>query len=135
MGAGRIAIQRLWNLAPLFSAVPPLVSVAHAQQRQSALQAIDALVPSRYDFGLPAWPPRPMEPAANPTTPARVEMGRYLFCDTRSPTEGLFQFREFSGAAAISSSVSNTRLGCGTASSVVSRSISIKGLMRPSLMS
>ncbi|MBN8501566.1 MAG: di-heme enzyme [Sphingomonadales bacterium] len=64
-------------------------SVAHAGQRQAgALQPIDAMVPSKYDFGLPAWTPRPLEPASNPTTPAKVELGRYLFYDTRLSRDG-----------------------------------------------
>jgi cytochrome c peroxidase len=44
--------------------------------------------PSRYDFGLPAWAPAPLEPAGNPTTPAKVELGRRLFYDTRLSRDG-----------------------------------------------
>ena len=63
-------------------------SVAHAQQRESALKPISELVPSPYDFGLPTWVPKPMEPAANPTTTAKVELGRHLFYDTRLSRDG-----------------------------------------------
>jgi cytochrome c peroxidase len=41
------------------------------------------LVASNYDFGLPEWAPQPVEPASNPTTPAKVELGRRLFYDVR----------------------------------------------------
>ncbi|PVX29016.1 di-heme enzyme [Sphingomonas pokkalii] len=112
MGAGGIAMQRLLNLALLCSAILLVLSVAHAQQRQAALQPIDAMVPSRYDFGLPAWAPRPMEPAANPTTPAKVELGRYLFYDTRLSRDGTMacascheQARAFTDGRAVSRGV------------------------------
>jgi cytochrome c peroxidase len=41
----------------------------------SALQA--------YHWGLPAWVPRPVEPADNPMSAAKVELGRHLFYDQR----------------------------------------------------
>jgi cytochrome c peroxidase len=41
----------------------------------SALQA--------YHWGLPAWVPRPVEPADNPMSVAKVELGRHLFYDQR----------------------------------------------------
>jgi cytochrome c peroxidase len=40
-------------------------------------------VPSRYAWDLPSWMPKPLEPRDNPTTPAKVELGRRLFYDTR----------------------------------------------------
>jgi cytochrome c peroxidase len=43
---------------------------------------------SAYDFGLPAWAPAPLEPEGNPTTPAKVELGRHLFYDTRLSING-----------------------------------------------
>jgi cytochrome c peroxidase len=43
----------------------------------------DGLAASNYDFGLPEWAPQPVEPASNPTTPAKVELGRRLFYDVR----------------------------------------------------
>lgn len=49
----------------------------------SGLGELGANVPSRYDFGLPAWAPAPLEPEGNPTTPEKVELGRRLFYDTR----------------------------------------------------
>lgn len=88
MGAGGIAVQRASNIALAVSAMLMLFSIAHAQQRQSALQPIEAMVPSRYDFGLPGWAPKPMEPAANPTTAAKVELGRHLFYDKRLSADG-----------------------------------------------
>jgi len=47
------------------------------------LRQLGAYVPSTYDFGLPPWIPQPLEPEGNPTTKARVELGRHLFYDTR----------------------------------------------------
>lgn len=36
-----------------------------------------------YDWQIPAWAPRPEVPADNPMSEAKVELGRYLFYDTR----------------------------------------------------
>lgn len=73
----------------LLSGMLVVLSVAHAeQQRGGALLPIDAMVPSKYDFGLPSWAPRPLEPASNPTTSEKVELGRYLFYDTRLSRDG-----------------------------------------------
>ncbi len=44
---------------------------------------LQAFVPSRYAWDLPTWMPRPLDPRDNPTTPAKVELGRRLFYDTR----------------------------------------------------
>lgn len=88
MGAGAIVMQRSSTIVLLLSAVTLAFSVAHAEQRSSALQPIDALVPSRYDFGLPSWAPKPLEPAANPTTAAKADLGRHLFYDTRLSLDG-----------------------------------------------
>ncbi len=52
------------------------------------LAPIDALQPSRFDYALPAWVPRPLEPVANPTTAANAELGRYLFYDKRLSRDG-----------------------------------------------
>ena len=81
-------MQRSSTIVLLLSAVTLAFSVAHAEQRSSALQPIDALVPSRYDFGLPSWAPKPLEPAANPTTAAKADLGRHLFYDTRLSLDG-----------------------------------------------
>lgn len=81
-------MARASQIAVALSAMLLLFSIAHAGQRQSALQPIDMLVPSRFDFGLPSWAPKPMEPAANPTTAAKVELGRHLFYDTRLSLDG-----------------------------------------------
>lgn len=40
-------------------------------------------VKSDYPWDLPAWMPKPLDPRDNPTTPAKVELGRRLFYDTR----------------------------------------------------
>jgi len=52
------------------------------------LRNLGAFVQSRYDFGLPAWAPAPLEPEGNPTTAAKVELGRRLFYDTRLSRDG-----------------------------------------------
>jgi cytochrome c peroxidase len=36
-----------------------------------------------YVWEIPAWVPPPREPADNPATPAKVELGRHLFYDKR----------------------------------------------------
>ncbi len=112
MGAGRLTMQRASNIALALSAVAMLFSIAHAQQRQAALRPIDAMVPSRYDFGLPAWAPKPVEPAANPTTAAKVELGRHLFYDKRLSADGSMsceschqQSRAFSDGRAVATGV------------------------------
>jgi cytochrome c peroxidase len=54
-----------------------------------ALLACAALaLDSAYDWKLPAWAPRPLVPAGNPMTPAKVELGRWLFYDTRLSVNG-----------------------------------------------
>lgn len=75
-----------WVLA--CAAIMLALSVVHAQQRESALAPIDTLVASTHDFGLPRWAPRPLEPAANRTTGAKVELGRHLFYDKRLSLDG-----------------------------------------------
>jgi len=41
-----------------------------------------------YPWRLPAWVPRPVVPADNPMTPAKVELGRHLFYDRRLSADG-----------------------------------------------
>lgn len=52
------------------------------------LRELGGYVQSHYDFGLPSWTPAPLEPEGNPTTPAKVELGRRLFYDTRLSRDG-----------------------------------------------
>jgi cytochrome c peroxidase len=66
------------------AAVPFLLGLAAVGE----LGNLGAFVQSRYDFGLPAWAPAPLEPEGNPTTPAKVELGRRLFYDTRLSRDG-----------------------------------------------
>ena len=47
-----------------------------------------AQAPATYVWELPPGFPRPRVPAANPMTPAKVELGRYLFYDTRLSGNG-----------------------------------------------
>jgi cytochrome c peroxidase len=52
------------------------------------LRALGANVQSQYAFGVPSWAPAPLEPEGNPTTAAKVELGRRLFHDTRLSLDG-----------------------------------------------
>lgn len=54
----------------------------------SRVEALGNWVESRFDFRLPAWAPKPLEPKGNPTTAAKVELGRHLFYDTRLSRDG-----------------------------------------------
>jgi cytochrome c peroxidase len=47
-----------------------------------------ASVPSTYAWDLPSWMPKPLDPRDNPTTPAKVELGRRLFYDVRLSING-----------------------------------------------
>ena len=80
--------MRWSGLALLLSGLCLAFSIAHAQQKMSALKPVDVMGPSAYDFGLPSWAPRPLEPVTNPTTAAKVELGRHLFYDTRLSRDG-----------------------------------------------
>lgn len=58
----------------------------HATEEPKATLSADVLAlyePSRYAWKLPAWMPRPLDPRDNPTTEAKVELGRRLFYDKR----------------------------------------------------
>ncbi|WP_206066322.1 methanobactin export MATE transporter MbnM [Novosphingobium sp. ERN07] len=105
-------MKRASTWALLLAAGLACASVLHAQQNAAGLQPIDALVSSRFDFGLPAWAPKPLEPAANPTTLAKVELGRHLFYDTRLSADGSMsceschlQERAFTDGRAVSEGV------------------------------
>lgn len=107
-----MTIRRVSQLALLTAALCLLFGMAHAQQRAAGLEPIGPLVPSTYDFGLPVWAPRPLEPAANRTTAAKVELGRYLFYDKRLSLDGTMacascheQARAFTDGRAVSSGV------------------------------
>ena len=80
--------MRKSSFALLFSLIVFAFSLAHAQDEGVRLAQIDKMVPSQYDFGLPGWVPVPLEPEGNPTTAAKVELGRYLFFDKRLSLDG-----------------------------------------------
>ena len=105
-------MRRVSQLALLTAALCLLFGMAHAQQRAAGLEPIGPLVPSTYDFGLPVWAPRPLEPAANRTTAAKVELGRHLFYDKRLSLDGTMacascheQARAFTDGLAVSPGV------------------------------
>lgn len=108
-------MQRASSLALCLSILVFAFSLAHAQQRERGLAPIDAMVPSRFDYGLPGWTPRPLEPAANPTTAAKVELGRHLFYDKRLSRDGSMscsscheQARAFSDGRTVSTGVTGS---------------------------
>ncbi len=65
----------------------PETAAAGDPARLAATQA-EHMVPSHYAWNLPAWAPLPLEPATNPTTEAKVELGRRLFYDVRLSGDG-----------------------------------------------
>ena len=46
--------------------------------------------PADFDWGLPGWVPKPVVPADNPMTAAKVELGRHLFYEPRLSVTGDF---------------------------------------------
>ncbi|MEQ1810024.1 MAG: cytochrome-c peroxidase [Terricaulis sp.] len=72
------------NALAALAAIPLLMGLAAVGE----LPNLGTFVQSRYDFGLPAWAPAPLEPEGNPTTPAKVELGRRLFYDARLSRDG-----------------------------------------------
>ncbi|WP_374345432.1 MbnH family di-heme enzyme [Phenylobacterium sp.] len=55
---------------------------------QGGVAALGDYVAGRFDYSLPAWIPAPLEPKGNPTTKAKVELGRLLFYDKRLSRDG-----------------------------------------------
>jgi cytochrome c peroxidase len=55
------------------------ISLSHMLVAQSVVE---------YQWGLPAWVPKPIVPATNPMTAAKVELGRYLFYERRLSVTG-----------------------------------------------
>jgi cytochrome c peroxidase len=53
-----------------------------------AAVALAAAIDSGHHWDLPSWVPPPSEPPDNPTTPAKVELGRHLFYDKRLSANG-----------------------------------------------
>ena len=72
---GMIAAMTVWTLA----SGQPLA----AQTRQPATSA------TSYEWKLPPWMPPPPDPPTNPTTAAKVELGRHLFYDGRLAADSL----------------------------------------------
>lgn len=77
---------RRGGLAALAAGVVALAGGALAAQ--SGLFALGPYVRGTYDYGLPKWAPAPLEPKGNPTTAAKVELGRRLFYDKRLSLDG-----------------------------------------------
>lgn len=82
------------------SGMPAFASLSETQRWQTvayvrtlggvrlAVRAADG--GASYVWDLPPGFPRPKVPADNPMTPAKVELGRYLFYDTRLSVDGTF---------------------------------------------
>jgi len=69
-----------------------------------------------FDWGLPSWVPTPSVPQDNPMTPAKVELGRHLFYDTRLSADQTMscaschqQDKAFTDGLAVSSGVTGQR--------------------------
>jgi len=97
-----LAVSALW---PGSSAQPPADGAGAHEQRPSSGAALDYA----YDWNLPPWMKPPPEPATNPTTKAKVELGRRLFYDGRLAADSMRscaschqQTRSFSDAAPFS---------------------------------
>ncbi|MEM8545254.1 MAG: MbnH family di-heme enzyme [Cyanobacteria bacterium P01_H01_bin.119] len=54
------------------------------------VEPIEAVRQSDFEWDLPSWVPRPVVPANNPMTAAKVELGRRLFYETRLSATGDF---------------------------------------------
>ncbi|MEM6426784.1 MAG: MbnH family di-heme enzyme [Cyanobacteria bacterium P01_D01_bin.128] len=54
------------------------------------VEPIEAVRQSDFEWDLPSWVPRPVVPADNPMTAAKVELGRRLFYETRLSATGDF---------------------------------------------
>lgn len=76
--------MRMVRALAVLLAAPLLIGWAAS----GGLRDLGGYVQSRYNFGLPSWAPAPLEPEGNPTTPAKVELGRRLFYDTRLSRDG-----------------------------------------------
>ncbi|MDP3492939.1 MAG: cytochrome c peroxidase, partial [Hyphomonadaceae bacterium] len=82
---GLLLVVPLLALWPVSSAQPP---TGNAEAReQPTLSGSTADDP--YDWDLPPWVKPPPEPASNPTTKAKVELGRYLFYDGRLAADSM----------------------------------------------
>lgn len=69
-------------------AAAALAFAALGASAQGVLAELGPYVRGGYDYGLPPWAPAPLEPRGNPTTPAKVELGRHLFYDRRLSRDG-----------------------------------------------
>ena len=65
-------------------------SNGHPEDRAQTLSTdvLEKYQKSTYPWELPAWMPKPLDPRDNPTTPAKVELGRRLFYDPRLSVNG-----------------------------------------------
>lgn len=102
---GLVSMLAVSALLPGSSAQPP----AEGAEAQAYLPPSGAALDVDYDWDLPPWMKPPPEPAANPTTKAKVELGRRLFYDGRLAADSMRscaschqQARSFSDAAPFS---------------------------------
>ena len=72
--------MRRWDVLGALAIIPLILGAGSAV---SGVRELGAYVQSHYDYGLPSWAPAPLEPEGNPTTAAKVELGRRLFYDAR----------------------------------------------------
>ena len=82
-----IAASVIASLAVL-SIMAAVAGAQAAGRNAKAAPDPNEFVASAYAWNLPAWVPPPMEPRSNPTTQAKVDLGRRLFYDGRLAADG-----------------------------------------------
>ena len=82
----------------------------------AAAAGLGLAIEGAYQWQLPAWAPRPLVPADNPMSSAKVELGRMLFYDKRLSANGAFscatchqQSRAFTDGAAVAIGVTGAK--------------------------
>lgn len=105
LSLGLVAVLAVSALWPDSSAQPPADGTEAQEHQTPSGAALD----DDYDWDLPSWMEPPPDPAANPTTKAKVELGRHLFYDGRLAADSMRscaschqQARSFSDAAPFS---------------------------------
>ena len=92
-----VGIEPLWPDVGLWSGWPTPQMLTNslaapvpptAADDQTTTAAVDQTTTPAYAWNLPAGFPLPRTPAGNPMTDAKVELGRYLFYDTRLSGNG-----------------------------------------------
>lgn len=83
----RICLPHRWLTLLLIASLSCCLSLGISRAWASTPPATP---PQTYQWNLPAWAPRPVVPADNPMTAAKVELGRHLFYEKRLSVNGKF---------------------------------------------